>query len=1295
MARMVSKLDAWAGIAHPRQLQVATGAGRRLTVERALDSAPGEREKFHRKLCSIGRIPGKLIQDMVKPRRRTKVISRSRRLAILAALIASLSIPARAGAQVGSIRFEPLSLEQGLSQSAVFTILQDRWGFMWFGTEGGLNKYDGYQFTVYRHNPEDLRSLSDDYVSAIYEDRDGNLWIGTKQGLNRFDRENGTFVHYQHDPNDPDSLGGTWVVSILEDRDGKLWIGTDDAGLDQFDRVTEAFSHFPHDPEDSNALSSDSVTTLYEDRSGTLWVGTDAGLDRLDTRTGSFRHYRHDPTDLQQSLSDDEVRAVFEDREGRLWVGTESGGLNQLNLASQTFVHYRHNPADPNSLSHDRVRAVLEDSAGRLWIGTQNGLNVLNPRSGRFIHYMSDPYDPHSLSSNAVWSMYEDRAGVLWFGTYGGGVNKYSPTSNRFTTYRHRPTENSLSDDMVWAISEDRSGLLWIGTFNGGLNRLDRTTETFLVYQNDTLNPASLSSNDVRAILEDHSGVLWVGTSGGLDRLNRETNSFVHYRHNPNDPASLSDNRVTALLEDRTGNLWVGTRRGGLNRLDRDSGSFTRYQHNPDDPSSLSDDRVWSIYEDRDGTLWVGTLGGLNLWHGAEKGFERFLHDPDDPQSLSNDAIWSFYEDPEGVMWIGTWGGGLNRFDPARRAFSAYTEADGLPDNVIYGILADTEGGLWLSTNKGVSKFDPKTETPQNYDINDGLQDNEFNAGAHFVSSRGEMFFGGIHGFNAFYPEQITTSTHIPPIVITAFLKFNETVRTDLPPDDHIQLAYNDNFVSFDFTALDHTAPERNQYAYRMEGLDPDWVEAGTRRHADYPNLRPGDYVFRVRGSNGDGVWNEAGVAVYLTVRPPFWDTWWFQGLIATALMGAVIGGYRYRVKSVEARSRELENQVRQRTYELNALYRADEELHRHLELDQVLQALVDVAVDILETDKSAVFLRDEAQSGYAIKIARGVSPETIAQLSIPRGGGVIDDVIRRDEPVLVSDTHTNPRHPSERAEVLAALDAEGIRSFMHLPLKVNGQVFGVFSVAFTEPHVFSDEEQRLYLALAQRAALAIENAQLYKRSQEAATLEERSRLARELHDAVTQTLFSASLIADVLPDLWERDPEEGKRHLKELRQLSRGALAEMRALLLELRPKALLEANLRDLLRQLGEAAAGRTGVPVSVTVEGSCLPPSDVQVGLYRIAQEALNNVVKHADANQVNVCLRYERLPGTVDEGCSSLTLVVSDDGHGFDPKEIPPDHLGLGIMRERARAIGGELTVESQPGHGTHVRVSWKG
>ena len=1224
-------------------------------------------------------------------------------------------------ARDNDIKFERISLERGLSGSTVFCILQDSKGFMWFGTHDGLNRYDGYSFTVYRHDPNDPHSLSDDVIWSIYEDHQGVLWIGTdKGGLDRFDRDSGQFVQYRADADDPQSLSHNSVRSVYEDRTGALWIGTGGGGLDRFDRETESFSHYPSRPNDANSLSSGSVTTIYEDRSGVLWIGTHGGgLNMLDRENGQFVHYQANPDDPHSlgdtyevstdpsSPSSNYVTTIYEDQSGVLWIGTW-GGLDKFDREREQFVHYQNDANDPSSLSHNYVAAIHEDQSGVLWVGTGGGgLNRFDRVNERFVHYRTDPDDPYSLSNDRVWSVLQDRSGVLWIGTGGGGIVKFDRETEKFAHYQTDLNDpHSLSHNNVTSIYEDGAGILWIGTGGGGLNRFDRETERFTHYQRDLSAPYSLSHNTVASIYEDRSKVLWIGTFGGLNRFERESGRFFHYQHSPADLYSLSGNNVRLVYEDRSGLLWIGTNRG-LDRFDREKENFVRYQHDPADPYSLSHDNVLSIYEDRSGVLWIGTFGGgLDEFDRTNERFIHYQNDPDDPNSLSDNNVASIYEDQSGMLWIGTVGGGLNGFDRERRTFAHYRsrEEDGLPSDLVYGILEDDCGNLWLSTSDGLSRFNLQTETFKNYDVRDGLQSDEFNAGAYYKSRSGEMFFGGVNGFNAFHPDNIRDNPYVPPVVLTSLTQGGEDVDIGGAVEDvqEVILQWPNNLFEFEFAALSYVQPEKNQYAYMLEGFDEDWIYVGTRRFGRYTNLPGRAYRLRVKGSNNDRVWNEEGVSVRITVVPPFWETWWFRGCIALVLVGGVIGGYRLRVKSVEARNRELRVQVEERTraleqrtreterrrQELEALYRADAELHRHLRLDQVLQALVDIAVDILRADKSSLMVWDDRRGRLVVRVARGFRPETLAQMSFMPGEGTVGHVAATGEPVIVEDARTDSRVTKRGA----IIESEGIRSLMQVPITVGGEVFGVFSADYVHPRAFAGDEQRLFIALAQRAALAIDTAQLYEKSRELAVVQERSRLARDLHDAVTQTLFSASLIAETLPALWESDQDEGRELLNELRQLSRGALAEMRTLLLELRPAALEEASMGHLMHQIAEAVTGRTGIPITVTVDDRCVLPSDVHVALYRIAQEALNNVVKHAQASCVRISLRCLPLDGEGEQR-RGVALCVRDNGCGFDPSSVPPDRLGLGIIRERVQAIGATLTIDSEPGLGTQVEVIW--
>ncbi|MFZ0533721.1 MAG: two-component regulator propeller domain-containing protein [Anaerolineales bacterium] len=1188
-------------------------------------------------------------------------------------------------AQADTPRFETISTEQGLSQSTVHAILQDQQGFMWFGTEGGLNKFDGYQFTVYKHDPDNSQSLSDNPVQSMYQDRDGVLWIGTGVGLDRFDFKTDTFLHYPQDLTGSPDLSGHSISIIFQDQSGILWVGTDGGGLAAVDLTTNKFKIFKHSSEDPQSLSDNTVDSIYEDRIGELWIGTDAGLDRFDKTTAKFIPYFRQAIAGSPIIDNIPVYAIYEDGQEALWFGTKNG-LFQLNQARDQLIAYQHDPDASESLSDDTVTCILEDSQGSLWIGTRNGLDQFNKTLNRFTQYKHSPNDLDSLTSNSIRTIYEDRSGVMWIGT-SGGLNKYARATQKFSLYQNHPEfPNSFSDNNIWSIYEDHLDNLWVGTFSSGLDLLDRQSGNITVYQNNPANPTSLSSNEIRAILEDHNGYLWIGMErGGLDRFDPETDTFIHYRHNDTDPGSLSQDDVFSIYEDHQGRLWIGTQRGGLDQYNQATGNFSHYQHDVNDPLSLSDNNVRVIYEDSTGVLWVGTFGGIDLLDNQTNHFTVYHHDPNNMQSLSNDMVNCIFEDQNGTVWVGTFGGGLNSFDRTTQSFAHYTSKDGLPDDTVYGILTDPNGALWLSTNKGLSKFDPSANTFRNYDVSDGLQGDQFNPGAFFQSKNGEMFFGGTQGLNAFYPEQVADNPVPPPVVITAFQKYNQTIQTDLAPNETIQLSYQDTYISFEFAALDYNAPGKNLYAYQLEGVDKDWVYAGTRRYAGYTNLHGGDYIFRVKASNNDGVWNSEGTAIRIHITPPFWQTWWFIGLIGLTLVGGSIGGYRLRVRDVEARNRELVKKVEQRTHELATLNTISEVVNRSLDLTEILNAALDKTIEVMRMDGGLAYRLEETDSGTSdgpllrLLAHRGVSDEYINIVKVlPLHATLIEETVKTGKPdVRLVNNHPNP-------QIRKAIEEARVRLAINVPLLVQGKLVGALTLATWEMREITQEELSLLMAISQQVSMAVVNAQLYERAEQTAIITERTRLARELHDSVTQLLYSVTLYAEAAAELLDSgETATAASHLRELRDTSQEALREMRLLIFELHRPALAQGGLTAALQARLDAVERRGGMHAELLVEGEEMIGHPVQEELYNIAHEALNNVLKHAHANSVRIQLRF---------GDVETEIEISDDGVGFEPTLVGTGG-GFGIpgMQERSQKIGGILHINSAPGKGTTVVV----
>jgi diguanylate cyclase (GGDEF)-like protein len=846
--------------------------------------------------------------------------------AIVLALVASDLF----GLEARNVRFRHITPEDGLSQSTVHAIVQDRDGLMWFGTQEGLNRYDGYKIETFSPDPDEDGSRTMPILRALHEDRRGVLWVGTDDGLHRFDRSASKFVRYENDPTNPESLSNNRIRVIYEDREGSLWIGTEGGGLNRFDREVGTFVRFNHNPSNPTSLRSDYIRSVVQDEDGALWVGTEGGgLNRMDAVTGRFRHFVHD-LENPRSLGSDRLRVVYADREGTLWVGTDDAGLDRFEPDTEDFRHFRHDPQNRLSLASDRVRAILQDSRGTLWVATDGGLCEYRRESQNFTCYAHHPADPVSLVENRVTSIYEDRGSVLWVGTY-SGVNSWNIGTGFFAHYKNDGSSpNQVSGNLIQSFAESvDDGAIWISAYGNGLNRLDRKTGGFTHYRARPGDPKSLADDSVMSLAVDREGIVWAGMfDAGLDRLDPETGVFTHFRHDPDDPKSLSRNAVTRIYEDRQGVLWVGTYKGGLNRLDRRTGDFIRYQHDPSNPTSLSNDRVIGITEGEEGVLWIGTDGGgLNRFDPERGTFSHYRHDPSNPESLSSDNVWVVHRDRMERLWLGTQGGGLNRWEPeVRKAhvgrFRRYDTRDGLPSAVINGILEDDTGDLWISTNRGISRFSPDTETFKNYDATDGLQGTEFNQGAFFQATDGEMFFGGSNGFTSFYPNLVRQNPHVPEVVLTRFLKFNQPVDLGVPTTDvrEISLTHKDSVVAFEFAALDYTAPEKNSYRYQLEGFDEDWIDAGRLRRATYTNLSPRSYTFRVKAANNDGVWNEEGLAVRVEVIPPPWRTWWAYGAYGLMLAGMLYAYTRRQAQKLEREAeynRKLSLEVEVRTQEL------------------------------------------------------------------------------------------------------------------------------------------------------------------------------------------------------------------------------------------------------------------------------------------------------------------------------------------------------------------------------------------
>jgi ligand-binding sensor domain-containing protein/signal transduction histidine kinase len=1184
-----------------------------------------------------------------------------------------------------NIRFERIGLEEGLSQSVVHVIMQDHKGFLWVGTEDGLNRFDGYRFRVYRPDADNPFSLSDRWITALAEDPQGYLWVGTRLGgLNRYDPNTGKFTRFNNNNSNEDNAGPHQINALLADQQG-LWIGTEN-GLHFLDFSEESFEQFKPSLNDANNPSNYSITTIYKDSASFLWIGTsDGGLYRYDRFANAFRAFRYDKND-PDSLSSNRVLSITGDRNGDIWVGT-ANGLNRYEATLDYFTRFTHSDSDSDSIGGNTIYALRQDQSGGLWIGTNNGLDRYDSQTRKFIHHRHQPTVANSLSHSIVYSIYEDRSGVIWLGTYGGGLNKYNRQQDKFAYFRHNPDNpNSLSDDFVLPIVVDTSGTAWIGTYGSGLNRFNPVVRRFTHYRHDPNVPESLGDDEVLSLALDNSGFLWVGTSSGLDLLDPTTATFTHFRPDSNDPKSLAGAPVYVIYQDHLGRIWVGNYRG-LDQFMPESQSFIHYrigENSADNPSGYP---ITAILEDENFNLWLGTFDdGLKRIDSKTGHITNYKNDPNDPKSIGSNSILCIYQDKHGTLWIGTTGGGLNRYEPSTDSFTHITEKDGLPNNVIYGILEDTRGMLWLSTNHGLSRFNPVDNTFRNFTSSDGLQSNEFNQNAFAKSNRGELYFGGINGFNMFRPGKIIDNNYVPPVVVTSITQEGKPLNGEVMAEslNEIVLTWPQDSFEFEFAALAYGQPSKNQYAYILENFDSSWNEIGTQRNGRYTNLPGGTYTLLLRGSNSDGVWNDTGTSVKVTVIPPFWQTWWFRIVVGLAAVTLVAGGYRLRLKGIENRNRELDRLVQKRTadlqkrsLEIEALYQADEKILRNVTLNQVFQTLVDVSVSLLKADRSLILAWDEEQTHVIPRVSYGFKKKTLELMKFVRGEGIIGKVLVTGQPVIEPDLNPNDLRPDIRAAILE----EGIKSFAHLPIKVDEKVVAVFNVGFTRPNAINDDILRLYTALVQRASLSIANMELFEQTKDLAVIEERNRLARDLHDSAKQKAFAALAQLGTVNGMLKFKPDGIKPHLTEAETLIYEVIQELTFLIQEIYPIALQEKGLATTLREYIFEWETRNDIVVNLSVRNERPLPLETEQAIYRVIQEALANVSRHSQAKRVDISLVYNT---------DSLQVSIADDGRGFDVNQRAKG-MGFRSMRERIGSIRGTIQTQSAPGQGTRVLV----
>ncbi len=860
-----------------------------------------------------------------------------------------------------NIKFDKVTVDNGLTQNNVNWILQDKQGFLWFATNGGLNRFDGSQFKTFLHDDADTNSISNNIINHIFEDEKGKIWVSTQDGLNVYDKTLEIFTQFKSEFNNPNGLNSNQVTCVINDNLGNYWIGTAAGGLNKYNPETGQFRVFRNIDKNPYSISSNYITCIEKDKYGFIWVGTaDNGINMLDPETGRFLRYVK--TDIKSSpgLSSNQINTIYEDNEGDLWIGT-SVGIDQVKTSKDgrklynrdEIINFHKIINSKNSAVDKSIISLYQGKSGLIWFGTiDSGLGYINKYTKATQYYTFDPNDEYSIQSNNVTCVMEDRSGILWIGS-NAGINFIEQQSDRFTWHtRITGVTNTMSSNNIQAIYKENSGVLWVGTYDKGLSKYDPLTETYTTYLDNDLiiegesirernrilkkfnqlkTPKKypkinyLSHNRIYALHRDKSKRLWIGTGGGgLNILYLNSGRIKKHKNNPNNDNSISSDNIRCIYEDSKGRIWIGTEDSGLNLYN--NGSFKRYVSDENDIFSIGNNDVRSIVEDKDGYLWIGTFGGgLNKFEPENNKFTRYIHLENNLNSLSSNSIYNLYMDESSQLWIGT-SDGLNMLDISTNRFTIFNRNNGLPSNSIYTILDDKKENLWLSTNKGISRLNKNNYSIKNYDREDGLQSTEFNPGAGYFTSRGEMLFAGINGYCSFYPSQISDNQFIPEIIFTEFKILNEKVPIGVPGSplkkhisetDTIYLTVKDVSISFEFVALNFTDSRKNAYAYKMENFESKWNYVGSRKFANYTNLQPGNYTFRVKASNNDGIWNEEGSSIFIIVRPPFWRTWWFYSSAILFLFTSVFLTIQLRTRSLHNSKIQLENQVKLRTHQI------------------------------------------------------------------------------------------------------------------------------------------------------------------------------------------------------------------------------------------------------------------------------------------------------------------------------------------------------------------------------------------
>jgi ligand-binding sensor domain-containing protein/signal transduction histidine kinase len=1073
-----------------------------------------------------------------------------------------------------SLRFERLGVDEGLTQESVTSVLQDRHGYMWMGTQAGLNRYDGYRMTAFKNDPANRRSLLDNYVQALFEDASGQIWIGSKGGLDRYDAATQSFDHQLV------KGGNLSVTSIAGDGAKGLWLTTSE-GLQHLDTASGQVRTLRHADADEDSISDDRVNALARDQRGNLWIGTASGLELLAAGAGKFRHFG-----TREAVPANHILSLSIGRDGVLWAGTLSG-LQAWRLKGAEAERMALPAA--GSLPDLRVPKLLHDSEGTLWAGTfVDGLKRRDPSTGRFFSYRRDNANRHGISDNQISALYQDRTGTLWVGNWYSGVDHVDLGSGGFERY----TESAgvfpgILSSKVRTIGSAGGGKLWLGTAEG-LVRLDVAQGGVEIWRRDEHTPGRLPVDQLMSIDTDQQGRLWIGAIGGL--VWRDPVSGVFSTVSLGDDSQAQS--VQRVLVDRAGAIWAGSR-AGLHRVDPQTLAVRTYPVDAFDTGSVSG-RIYALMQDRRGMLWIGTENGLDRFDPATGKFRHYRHDPANPDSLSHKRVHYLYEDAQERLWIGTAAGlCMAQTDSGGELhFRFYAASGGRASDPIGAILGDDKGRLWISSTAGLSVFNPETGVFKDYTAKDGLIDGSYFIGSAHRAPDGTLYFGGLEGMTAFQPARIHDNAHPPLVSITDFSIYNRSILTELPRADvlpkgpiyeakSLALSYRDAVFSFEFAGVHHADPKRNRYAYQLEGFDPQWVMTdASKRFATYTNLDPGRYVFRVKAANKDGLWSTEPVALELTIAPPFWKTWWFRMLVASLALGGAYVLFRMRILMLVRQKQELEAEVGGRTRELvrqnESIERQKREVEHQKESVELAHRNISLLSDIgrritanLDSEAIMSMLYQQVHalmdaSVFGIGIYRPEQELIEYPFAMEKGKRYTSYTRSMQEPnqlavwcithaqeVFINDLEKEYHRYIANLDLVSGADHMGTledgslptepRSLIYVPISVSGQVRGVITVHSYRANAYQRIDLDMLNTLASYVAVAFANADSYRQLQDTQQqLVEREKLAalgslvagvaHELNTPIGNSLVIASTLEDKTSEIELRNSQNAMR---------------------------------------------------------------------------------------------------------------------------------------------------------------------